>query len=340
MRRRRRLAITPPPLPTTPLTDPATIVTLDLAASERLVAPPPQRWHPWTIRAAWAAAILLHLALIALLLLLARHRPPQSEQPSPPGVSVVFENGGAPQTAAPPAPRSGPSSVATMPAPPPPPPPPPQQQQQPAETQPTTAPPTQAPPTQAQPEVNLNMPSTPFATTQNMPAAPPMPQPMPMPPRPMAHPRPRPRTPQHYLVMNNMSFGNPAPPMPPVPHAHQALSLNLPQSDAQAVNAPEVTIKGDVGADWEAELSRWVNDHKYYPQAAAEQGQQGDVRIEFTVDREGNVTGLRLLDSSGSQFLDQAWLGLFAQNQMPPFPRGSKASHVTVDATMHFELVP
>jgi protein TonB len=260
---------------------------------------------------------LLHLALIALFLLLSRHRPPPPEQATPPGVSVVFENGGAQQTAAPPAPRPGPSSVAAAPAPPPPPPPP-----QPAE---------------AQPEVNLNVPSAPFATLQSVPEAPPMPQPK----RPPAHPHPR-TPPQHYLVMNNMSFGNgsPAPPAPPIPHAHQALNLSLPQSDAQAVNAPEVTIKGNIGADWEAELTRWVNDHKYYPQAAVEQEQQGNVRIEFTVDRNGNVTGLRLLNSSGSPFLDQAWLGLFEQNQLPPFPPGTKSNHVTVDATMHFELIP
>jgi periplasmic protein TonB len=166
-----------------------------------------------------------------------------------------------------------------------------------------------------------------------VPEAPPVPQPHPQ-------PRPRPRTPpQRYLVMNNMSYGNAAQPAPPMPQTHRGLSLNLPQSDAEAANASEVTVKGDVGADWQAELSRWVDAHKYYPQAALEQDQQGDVRIEFTVDRQGNVTGLRLLNGSGSTFLDQAWLGLFAQNQLPPFPTGTKADHVTVDATMHFEII-
>ena len=51
--------------------------------------------------------------------------------------------------------------------------------------------------------------------------------------------------------MNNMSFGNPAQPARPMPHAHQALSLNLPQSDAQAVNTPEVTIKAIWARDWD-----------------------------------------------------------------------------------------
>ena len=128
-----------------------------------------------------------------------------------------------------------------------------------------------------------------------------------MPPQP--HPQPKPSPRQKYIVMNNMSYGNPGTPAPPVPHVQQGMNMSLPQSDAEAVNAPELTIKGDIGADWNAELSKWVNEHKYYPQAAEEQGQQGSVEIEFTVDRKGNVTGLHLLNGSGSPFLDQAWLG-------------------------------
>lgn len=136
--------------------------------------------------------------------------------------------------------------------------------------------------------------------------------------------------------MNNMSFGKPA---PNLPNAHRALSLDLPQSDQQAVNAPELTIKGDVGANWESELNKWVNEHKYYPEAAAAQGQQGDVQIEFTVDRSGRVKAVRLLSSSGSVFLDQAWLGMFQGTDLPAFPPGSKSDTVTVNATMHYTLI-
>jgi protein TonB len=254
-------------------------------------------------------AALLHALVIALFILFARERVPPEPQ-SPPGISVVFDNGGTTQTQAPPAPRVGP--------------------QTPAEAPPPAAPP---PPqvAQAQPEVNLNMPELPQPTVQSTPR----PQTR-TPPRPHAIQRPRPAPPQHYIVMNNMSYGNPSPPMP---QAQQGMNLSLPMSDAQAVNGPELTIKGDVGADWDAELNKWVNDHKYYPDAAIENNQQGAVEIEFTVDRAGNVTGLHMLSSSGSTFLDQAWLGLFADNTLPPFPPGSKSDHVTVDATMHFELI-
>jgi len=283
---------------------------MELAAGDRLAAPPPPpRWGKRTRRLAWAMAAVVHALVIVLLLRFTREKPPMEPQ-SPPGISVVFDNGGTTQTSAPLAPRQGPESPAV--APPPAAPPPPQ-----------TA--------QAQPNVNLNLPDMPLPTVQTTP----QPQNHEKPrPHAIAHPRPAPA--QHYMVMNNMSFGNPSPPMP---QAQQGMNLSLPMTDAQAVNGPELTIKGDIGADWDAELNQWVNDHKYYPQAAVEQNQQGNVEIEFTVDRAGNVTGLHMLGSSGSPFLDQAWLGLFADNTLPAFPPGTKADHVTVDATMHFELI-
>ncbi|MDE8347695.1 MAG: TonB family protein [Acidocella sp.] len=285
-----------------------------LSAGERLTAPPRAwRWKPW----AWAAALCLHLLVIFLFLLFARERPP-AEETSPPGIAVVFDHGGAPKAAAPPGPRHGPESV--------------------AEAPPPAAPPPAASVASAPPEVNLNMPTTPFAALQSapLPALPPQPRQITRPqPRQITRPQPKPS--QKYVVMNNMSYGHPA---PPVLGARPALNLSLAQSDAQAANAPELTVKGNIGADWMAALSKWVNEHKYYPQAAAEQGQQGNASVEFTVDRAGNVTGVHLTASAGSPFLDQAWVQLFADNQLPAFPPGTKSDHVTVDATMHYMLIP
>jgi protein TonB len=272
---------------------------MSLAAGERLAAPEPP---PRWQPWALAAALLLHVLAIALALYTRERGLPQ-DQESPPGIAMVFDKGGAPQTTAPPAQLRGPPETAQIPPPPPPPPP------------------------QPQTEVNLNMPLSPLAA---------LPQPQ---PHPQPAPRPRPAPPQHYAMMlDGMSYGNPSP-VAPAPPAKQALNLELPQSDAQAVFAPELTIKGDAGADWDAALNRWVEAHKYYPQAAAEQGQQGSVEIEFVVDRQGNVTGLRMLNGSGSTFLDQAWLGLFQDAQLPAFPPGTKSDHITVDATMHYELI-
>ncbi len=309
--------MTPPrsPIPILPSSSgPATDadLALEAGAAERL-APPLRPWRrrPW----AWGAALALHLAVLLFILLFVRVVPMQ-EQDSAPGVAVVFDNGGETQTAAPPAPLKGMQEATAAAQPPPPPPPPPS-----ADTQ---------------PEVNLNMPSMPMGELPSMAQQAPQAraQPRAVPARP-APPHPS----QRYVMMNGMSFGQ-ANPLPPQPHAQPALNTSLPESNAEAVNAPELTIKGEIGADWKAALNRWVNEHKYYPDAAAEQGQQGEVTIEFTVDRDGNVTALRMLSGSGSPFLDQAWFGLFANNTLPPFPPGTKSNTLDITATMHFELIP
>lgn len=245
--------------------------------------------------------------LVLAVALYTREKPLPSSQEAPIGVSVVFDHGGQQTTEAPPKATPGLPQTAQSPtAPPPPPPPPPQ------------------------PEVNLGLPQNPLA---EMPLPPPQPQ---RPPQPT---RPRQPSPPHYAMMlNGMSYGSPSTAAPATP-SHRSLNLDLPQSDAQAVMGPQLSVKGDIGADWMSALNDWVNQHKYYPEQAAAQGQQGSVQIEFTVDRQGNVTGLRMLSSSGSNFLDLAWLGMFKGVKLPPFPPGTTSDHITVDATMQYQLI-
>jgi protein TonB len=250
---------------------------------------------------------LLHAAIIALALI--SFQPSPSLEASQPGVSVVFDNGGAQQNTAPPAQTQGPLTAAQAPTP--------------------AAPP---PPTAAQsqqPEVNLDLPTEPLAQLS---LPPPQAQSQ---ERHVQHIRPTPH--RQYQLMNNMSLGNPAPPMP---NAKHGLNLQLSQSDLNAMNTPQISVQGEIGQDWMDGFNKWVNDHIYYPQAAVEQGQQGTSTIEFTVHRDGSITGLHLLDSAGSPFLDQAWLGIFAQNNVPPFPPGTKSDTLKITATLHYELLP
>lgn len=272
------------------------------AADERPAAPAlgPARL-PW----AWAGSVVLHLLALALVLCVREKPLPQPEE-APASISVTLDTSGEQQTTAPPAPTPGPPQLAQAPALPPPPPPPPAPQP---------------------PEVNLNVPPNLLATLP-----PPTPRPHPVAPR-------RPAVPHYAMMLNGMSYGSPSP-AAPAPPAHQAMNMQLPQSDAQAVMGPAVTVKGDVGADWMAALTDWVNRHAYYPQAAVEQQQQGTAEVIFNVDRNGHVTGLRLVRSAGSPFLDQAWEQLFLDNQLPPFPPDAKDDHATVDYTVHYQLVP
>jgi len=308
--RRHRLAITARRLDITATESGSTIAIADLAATERLAAAaPPRRWSTRTRRLAWAAAVLLHAAVIAFALLFFRARP-QPESPSTSDVAVVFDNGGEQKTAAPPAERQGPNSIAQAP--------------------PPAAPP--PPPQAQQPEVNLNMPDMPLAEMQSAPT----PQQVQPQPHPSPRPVPRPQPPQKYVVMNDMSYGTP---VPPTPNAQHALNMSLPESDTQAVMGSDFTVKGNIGADYMAELHKWVQDHGYYPNAAAAQDQEGNAVVEFTVDRTGHVTAEHLLQSSGSPFIDQAWFQLFADNQLPPFPPGTKSDSITVEYTGEFQLL-
>ena len=180
------------------------------------------------------------------------------------------------------------------------------------------------------------MPDIPLSTLPN-----PAPQPKPQATHsPAARPAPAPPQPQKYVFLNNMNYGTATPAAAPTPHIQQGMNFSPPMSDAQASTAADFSIKGDAGANWDGELTKWVQEHAYYPQAAAEQGQQGTATVEFTVDRSGHVSGVKLLSSSGSTFLDQAWFQLFAENHLPPFPPGAKSDHVDVRYTVHYQLVP
>ncbi|OYY05013.1 MAG: hypothetical protein B7Y73_02760 [Acidocella sp. 35-58-6] len=283
---------------TTALTEPSGL----LASTHQRTSPrPPDPQRPWF----WLAALALHAFVIALFLISFERRQTEDFQ-TPTGVSVVFDTPGAQQTQAPPHQVEGPTT--------------------PAQAPPPAAPP---PPEASQPEVNLNMPAMPLAAL-----------PAPTPQRAQPQPQHRQAKPSHqaphYVVMNNMSFGSPS---PPVPFAQRSLNLNLAAADLQAAAGQTLTIKGDAGSNWDAALNKWVNEHAYYPDAAIAQNQQGSVKIQFTVDRAGNVSGIKLLTGSGSPFLDQAWPGLFKDAQLPPFPPDAKSDTVTVTATMHYILL-
>jgi protein TonB len=287
-------------LATTSLTEPGALPAL---ARERFLPRPPDHWRPWF----WLAAFLLHVVAIAALLYFLR-APRLQEAFEPTGMSVVVFDSGATQAQSP---RQAPIPTPSQ-APPPAPPP--------------------AAPAQAEPEVNLNLP---MAENAPMPESLPQPSP-PAPPQPH-HITSHQHT-QHYVVMNNMSLS--APPAPPSQFANKALNLNIGGADELPANTPLITIQGHIGTDWQAGFNKWVNDHIYYPDAAAEQGQQGAATIEFTVHRDGHVTGVHLLKSAGSPFLDQAWLGIFLQNNVPPFPPDETSNTIKITATLNYVLTP
>jgi TonB family protein len=205
---------------------------------------------------------------------------------------------------------------------------------------PAPAPPTPPPPSpdNSQAEMNLELPPLPeFA---------PIPLPLPPPPLPPAPSRPPQRiagSRSHArssslgggLVMNGLSFSGGG-----SPSGGRTTGLNLDLAQAQQPGSQsDLSVRGDVGANWMAELEQWVDQHKYYPEMAGELNQQGTVVIRFTVDRAGHVSRLTMVSPTGYALLDQAWLGLFRGADLPPRPHDGTSDTATITASMRFEII-
>ena len=182
--------------------------------------------------------------------------------------------------------------------------------------------------------MNLELPPMPELAPVPLPSPPPLP---PAPPQRLAR-----RTSQSRssalggaMVMNGLSFSGGGSPSPGFTHG---MNLTLPQA-AQPGSQSDLTVQGDVGTNWMAELELWVNDHKYYPEMAGELNQQGTVVVRFSVDRTGHVSQLQMVSPTGYALLDQAWLGLFRDADLPPFPHDATSDTARITASMHFEII-
>ncbi len=310
--------------------------------TRRRPAPADHHWRRFTGRAnrepygrlsrSATLSVLLHLVVLAALVIgIERHREEAFVPPAP--IAVVFEHGGAARATAPRPMRHGPPlavSPSSLPAPTAPP-------ERNARPERAALPPVPAPAPHSAPGIVVRVPSTPEVQAFLQP--PPLPRPAPLPvapPAPAPARRPAP-VPPRTLYLPTFSFGT-------APHAAPAapsrgLNLALSQAELHRAFAPDFAIEGNIGPDWRAELARWVDERKYYPYSALEMDQQGSVEIRLVIEKSGKVAAVSLLQSSGSPFLDSAWLGMFRGAWVPPFPPGTEAPRITIRATMHYILI-
>ena len=297
-----------------------------------------------------AGSAALHLAVLVLLLVGMKLEKPPSEPLPPPSVAVIFQ-GGAPQgpTQPNPVPDSTEPAMPAAPAPTP-------------EQPPTTAP--QAEPEAAPPQPEQPAPPAPEQQATPVPPEVP-PEVRPGPPMPPAPPRvelalPPPTTPSMPFTVPEL----PPPPPPPAaasrPPAPQrsafapmfrnwSLGQQAPaarrggQGPSQAGSLSEAAaqIKGAerLGTDWRNALAAWVEEHKYYPQQAVLNNEDGSPQVEVRVRRDGKVQSVLLETRSGSQWLDLALQALFRGASLPRFPDDSRENEITFTFTMHYILV-
>jgi protein TonB len=94
-----------------------------------------------------------------------------------------------------------------------------------------------------------------------------------------------------------------------------------------------------VDGSYEELLHEYVEENKYYPEQAVENGEQGISIIHATISRDGRVKGVRLVSSSGSPWLDMAWVGLFRSMHLPPFPADMKVPELEFTYSMEYQLI-
>lgn len=173
------------------------------------------------------------------------------------------------------------------------------------------------------------------------PLAPPLPLPAPTPPpQQQALQRPAPGT---FAAPMDLNFGRAAArvPSPRAAGSSRAIDLSLgaPKSGPNKSEAFFDIRAKNIGADWAQGLAVYWRRHRYYPQQAAQNGEDGTVEIEIVVNRLGRVETVEVLRRSGSPWLDMAAVGTWRNAQLAPLPAENTDRTITIPLTINYLLI-
>jgi len=100
------------------------------------------------------------------------------------------------------------------------------------------------------------------------------------------------------------------------PQAMPVETAAIPAAPAQGQPNPHTSKAVQT---WRGQILAVIERNKRYPAQAEARGQQGVARVFFSLDRQGQVVGSRLVSSSGVAALDEEALALLRRAQ--PFPK-------------------
>lgn len=357
----------PVPMPHLPLTSPY----LPMRRRPGLTRDPRRRW-------AIAGSVLLHLLALAALLVTRAPEPPMPIAPSydlifdnggsstPPTApdQALDTPPEAPAADLPPTPNAEPPAAQASPKPPAPEPP--VSTPDLAEPEPSPAPdiavepaeppqpqpipqpePEPAPaPNPEPPAVRLAEPEPPAPSVSPPALAPDLPPMVPLPPLPPAPTPPRPRqqalprpAPGAFAAPIDLNFGRA--PSPRTAGSSRAIdfSLGAPKPGPNKSEAFFDIRAANIGADWAQGLAVYWRQHRYYPQQAAQNGEDGTVEIQIVVNRLGRVESVEIERRSGSPWLDMAAVGTWRNAQLAPLPAENTDRTITIPLTINYLLI-
>ncbi|MEF3194313.1 MAG: energy transducer TonB [Halothiobacillaceae bacterium] len=256
-------------------------------------------------RSAWIASLAIHGVLVAAVAWwLARYTVPAAVLVTPAPIRLaMFQPPAsvAPTVAAEPVQEASPPPVVPEPVQAPPPP---QVLAEPAPAAPPVEPPSPK--------------STPV---QPKPAEPLPPKPVPVRPKPAKPIKAAPAKPAASAVEPVRAQPVESAPAAEVPVAIQspAPAPVVPLPAVQPRPAPDPAVEHG----YRARIRQAIDEHKHYPRMARRLGLEGRVVVAFTVEADGRLARVRVVESSGSEVLDEAALEAVRQAApFPPFPDG------------------
>lgn len=108
---------------------------------------------------------------------------------------------------------------------------------------------------------------------------------------------------------------------------------------AAQLNSGSSTAATAAKASWQHQLRQHLEQYKQYPRHARRLRQHGAPVLRFSIDRQGNILTAEVLQSSGSQWLDQAALAMLQRAQpVPAPPEHLTQAELTLTVPVLFEL--
>lgn len=173
-----------------------------------------------------------------------------------------------------------------------------------------------------------------------VPLPPPLPAPTPPSPQQQALQRPAPGT---FAAPMDLNFGRAASraPAPRGTGSSRAIdfSLGAPKLGPNKSEAFFDIRAANIGADWAQGLAVYWRQHRYYPQQAAQNGEDGTVEIQIVVNRLGRVEAVEVVRRSGSPWLDMAAVGTWRNAQLRPLPAENTDRTITIPLTINYVLI-
>jgi TonB family protein len=196
------------------------------------------------------------------------------------------------------------------------------------------------------PAVRLAEPEPPAPSVSPPALAPDLPPMVPLPPLPPAPTPPRPRqqalprpAPGAFAAPIDLNFGRA--PSPRTAGSSRAIdfSLGAPKPGPNKSEAFFDIRAANIGADWAQGLAVYWRQHRYYPQQAAQNGEDGTVEIQIVVNRLGRVESVEIERRSGSPWLDMAAVGTWRNAQLAPLPAENTDRTITIPLTINYLLI-